>query len=80
MENLEYQCLFIIALASVCVNVFVCVQFNGFCLCELNQSVPRQKARQAAPTDHTLLWLAHAHNRVQASWSPYILASCVFSN
>lgn len=33
-------------LASV--NVLECVQFSGFCVCEVNQSVRRQKAGQAA--------------------------------
>lgn len=31
-----------IVLASV--NVLECVQFSGFCLCEVNHSVRRQKA------------------------------------
>lgn len=56
----------------------VCVQFNGFCLCEVNHSITGHKAQRGVPTT-TLLWLAHAHNREQASWRTYILVSSVDS-
>lgn len=79
MENLEFQCVCIILLVSVCVNLCVCVQFSGFCLCEVNHSVPGRKP--GGPHPQTTLnsgWLT-LFTGVQVRWSLYILASCAFS-
>lgn len=38
-------------------NVWECVQFIGFCLCEVNHSVSERKARQAAAANPTLPWM-----------------------
>lgn len=38
-------------------DVWECVRFIGFCLCEVNHSVSKQKARQAAAANPTLPWL-----------------------
>lgn len=62
-------------------RILVCVyyrsgmwlQFSGFCLCEVNHSHP------AGPHLLTTLWLPHTLTGAQARWSPYIMASCVFS-
>lgn len=38
----------------------MCSSVSSACLREVNHSVTRHKALEAAPTNRTLLWLAHA--------------------
>lgn len=45
-------------------NVWKCVGFIGFCLCEVNHSVSRQKARQAAAANPNAPLADSASHRV----------------